>query len=329
MVNLATRASALSLQPGPRRDDEVAPNVVSNRPAMPELSVVVASVEASQSIDACLDSMRNALADTDAELLVVDASGDSTAARVEERGIALLRCAPGTLTPDLWAEGIRRSRGRVVALTTGHCIVAPGWGRALVEAIHGTVVGAAGSLGLAPGAGLIDWAVFYLRYSEFIGFTNVSVDDVPSIPADNAGYDGESVRAYSASHAHGFWEVDFHRIERSRGRVLAFRSGAFAMFGRSFPFRTILRHRFAHGRHSGVWRLTVGDSSRARTLVSFPLVPFLLMSRIARRVVRQRHHRLRFLASAPIGFALATAWACGEAWGAMVDVRKRAGESAA
>jgi hypothetical protein len=296
---------------------------------MPELSVVVATVEASRSIDACLDSMRNALADTDAELLVVDASGDSTAARVGKRGVAVLRCTPGTLTPELWAEGIRRSRGRVVALTTGHCTVAPGWAKALVEAVHGTVVGAAGSLGLAPSAGLIDWAVFYLRYSEFLRFTNVNVDDVPSIPADNAAYDGESVRAYLASRAQGFWEVDFHRIERSRGRVLAFRGGAFATFGRSFPFGTILRHRFAHGRHSGAWRLAVGDSSRGRTLASFPLVPFLLMSRIARRVVGQRHHRLRFLASSPIGFALATAWACGEAWGAMADGGNRAGESAA
>ena len=83
-----------------------------------DVAVVIASVESSRSIKACLDSVRAALLGARAEVLVVDASRDHSGDIAErELGSAnVVRCAPGTLTPELWAVGIARSAGRVVAM---------------------------------------------------------------------------------------------------------------------------------------------------------------------------------------------------------------------
>ena len=283
------------------------------------LSIVVASVDSARSIDECIRRLRASLDGINAELIVVDASRDGTAEMVVQLGgyDALIRLPAGTLTPELWAAGIARSRGRVVALTTGHCHVPREWARALVERVDTRVIGAAGALELADGTTMVDWAVYYLRYSEFIPYVNRTDDQVRAIPADNAAYDGDAIRTYTAATTAGFWEVDFHRSALGAGKSLAFVAAATARLGRSFPLMTIAAHRFAHGRHSGSWRVWTGTSSAVRSVLAAPLVPLVLAVRIARRVLRVRGHRLRFIASMPVFLLLAVCWAMGEAWGAL------------
>ena len=294
--------------------------IISTIPAARSVSVVVATVDSVRSIRDCLQRLRQTLEGSDSEIIVVDASRDGTADVVAEVGgySELIRLPFGTLTPDLWAAGIARSRGRVVGLTTGHCLVPQPWAQVLAERIgSNSVVGAAGALDLDDAAGVLDWAVFYLRYSEFIPFVNRSGEHVHTIPADNAAYDGGDIRRYIESTAAGFWEVDFHRSARAAGKSLAFVAAGTALFGRSFPFMTIAAHRFAHGRHSGSWRVQTGASTAIRSVLAAPLVPFVLAVRTARRVSRVRRHLTRFLASLPIFFVLAASWAAGEAWGAV------------
>jgi len=283
------------------------------------LSVVVASVDSARSINECLRGLHESLNGMNAELIVVDASRDGTRDMVVEIGgyDVLIRLPAGTLTPELWAAGIARSRGRVVALTTGHCLVPRAWGRSLAERVDTKVIGAAGALELADGTTMVDWAVYYLRYSEFIPFVNRTDDQVRAIPADNAAYDGDAIRTYTTATAAGFWEVDFHRSALGAGKSLAFVAAATARFGRSFPLMTIAAHRFAHGRHSGSWRVGTGTSSAVRSVLVAPLVPLVLAARTARRVIGVRGHRFRFMASLPVFLLLALCWAMGEAWGAV------------
>lgn len=289
-----------------------------SRSERPAISVVVASVDAARSIEECLKAIVSTLEGTEAEVIVADASADRTAEVVEKQGVGTLVQFPaGMLTPDLWAEGIRRSTGRTVALTTGHCLVPRDWARALIATVNDGVIGAAGALELADDTGPVDWAVYYLRYSEFIPYVGRNRDGVMAIPADNAAYDGDAVREYATASDEGFWEVDFHRSALGDGKSLAFVAAATARFSRSFPFMTIAAHRFAHGRHSGSWRARTGASSTTRSLLAAPLVPFILAARTARRVLRVKGHRARFVASLPVFLALAASWAAGEAWGAI------------
>ena len=285
----------------------------------PEVSVVIASVESARSIESCIDSVRQALTGMRSELLVVDASRDASAEIAEKQlgSTRVLRCTRGTLTPALWAAGIARSTGRVVALTTGHFAVEANWMVSLASAIDAGETGAAGRVDLADGTTITDWAVFYLRYSEFLNEPRQLERGVPGIPADNAAYDGDAIRRFVTSTEGGFWEVEFHREIHAAGGSLAMVRGATARYGRSFPFLTIAVHRFQHGRHAGAWRVSRRIRSATAIVAASPLVPFALAARAWRRVRSVGPHRSRFLRALPMFIVLATMWAVGEAVGAM------------
>lgn len=286
---------------------------------MIEISVIIASVESAHSIERCIESVRDAVAGRTSEIVVVDASRDASADIAKRTaGTALvMRCAPGTLTPELWAEGIARSKGRVIALTTGHFVVEPTWVRSLESALEEGQAGVAGRIDLESETSVTDWAVFYLRYSEFLNEPAEMRRGVPGIPADNAAYDGDAIRRFVTTSDDGFWEVEFHRQLHASGRSLAVVPGATARYARSFPLGTIARHRFHHGRHSGAWRVMHNDRSSATVVAVAPLVPFALAARVWRRVRPLASHRGRFLRALPTFLALATCWAIGEAVGAV------------
>jgi len=286
---------------------------------MLDVSVIIASVESARSIGRCIESVRAALEGKCSEVIVVDASRD-TSADIAERNLgraAVIRCVSGTLTPDLWATGIARSTGRVIALTTGHFEVGQTWVENLESALREGHTGAAGRLDLGDATSVTDWAVFYLRYSEFLLEPKQVCRDVPGIPADNAAYDGEAIRRFVMNSDDGFWEVEFHRQLHAAGGSLAVVPGATARYGRSFPFSTIARHRFHHGRHAGAWRTSRAGRSPAMIIAATPLVPFALALRAWRRVRPMVEHRGRFLRALPAFLVLAGCWAVGEAVGAV------------
>ena len=290
-----------------------------------DVSVIIASVESAWSIRSCVESVRAALGERRSEVIVVDASRDASADIAERLlgGAPVIRCAPGTLAPELWAEGIARSTGRVVVLTTGHFVVGPTWVESLTAALEEGETGAAGRMDLANETSVTDWAVFYLRDSEFLSEPEQLRRGVTGIPADNAAYDGEAIRRFVKTSNDGFWEVEFHRQLRGAGASLAIVPGATAQYARSFPLSTIARHRFHHGRHAGAWRVSTGERSRAAIVALSPLVPAALALRTWRRVRSAALHRGRFLRAMPAFLALAAMWAVGEAVGAITGAPGR------
>jgi hypothetical protein len=291
---------------------------------------VVGSIESERSIDRCLSSVERACRTLASELIVVDASRDRTAERARVRDdVTVVTRPPGTLVPDLWAEGIGRSKGRWVALTTGHCTVSPGWATALTGALREGASGAGAGLRPNPDVGATDRAVFHLRYGAFLGLTGGVRRTVDDLPGDNAAYVGDELRAFlEARPGRGFWEIEYHAEVRDRGGRLVAVPEATAGFGPAFPFGTILHHRFVHGRHHGGWRVREDGQSRWRVLLPAPLVPFVLLGRAARRSLRHPEHRRSLLVGAAPFLALSAAWAAGEAVGAVdADAAPRNGEA--
>lgn len=284
-----------------------------------DLSIVIASIDASRTIGECIRRFEHSCAGLRAELIVVDASRDDSAGWVEARGgTTLVRCAYGTLAPVLWAEGYRRSTGRVVAFTTAHCLAVAGWAQAMTDAIARGASGAGGPLVIAPGSRPLDWAIFFLRYSAFMPATLGDGRIMGEIAGDNAAYARAALDRHADTFADGFWEVDFHRSLRADGGWLAAVPDAQVLFGPSFRLRTIVAHRFAHGRQFGAGRAR-GGRPRWMLALSAPAVPAILLTRAARRVWQDRASRARFVAALPWFMLLASAWAAGEAWGGLLD----------
>lgn len=278
------------------------------------LSVIVGSLDAAGTMRECLSALQAACEGIDAEILVADASADESARLAREAlpAARVLTLPVGTLVPALWGAGLREARGRVVAFTIAQCVVERGWARALLEGIQAGAAGVGGRLDVRRGTSATGRATFYLRYSAWL-----SVPDGPAheIAGDNAAYDHESLRAVRDSSGAPFWEVEAHARLRTAGRTLAIHPGATAWFTDDTPLGTMAARRFAHGRHSGSFRVRSGIRTRWQMVIGAPLVPIVLLLRVGRRVARAPGHLMGFVTSLGAFFVLATAWAAGEALG--------------
>jgi len=310
------------------------PSPVADSVKAPQVSVIVATTDAAASIDECLRSVQLSLAGLDSELIVVDASRDGTADRVERDfpGVPVIRMPPGTLAPRLWSAGLAQARGDRIAFMTGHSAVVPGWIAALIGALREGAAGAGGPIVLKENSSLTDAAIYFLRYSAFMPTSRDSPYPAAEIAGDNSMYRGELLRSHMASFADGFWEVPFHSILRSQGETLATVPAATIDFGQSFSLGAISSQRFEHGRHFGKWRVSEGGLGKARIMLATPVVPFVLMTRILRRAIAtgaatqadlhaaaSRPQRLRLgrlVAASPLILWLGACWAFGEARGA-------------
>jgi hypothetical protein len=288
-------------------------------PANPacELSIVVGSLDAAALLHECGAALAAACRGLDAEILIVEATDPAAAERARER-VPIARVLPmprGTLVPALWGHGLSEARGRVVAFTIAHCVVAEGWARSLLAAIASGAAGAGGPLALRAGVAATGRATYYLRYSAWLG---LPAGPAREIPGDNAAYDHAALRAVRAQSGDAFWEVEAHAKLRALGRTLLVHPEAIAWFGDDTPLTAMAARRFQHGRHSGAFRVREGVRTRWQVVLAAPLVPFVLLSRVARRVARAPGHATSFATSLGAFLVLAGAWAAGEAVGAFM-----------
>jgi hypothetical protein len=281
-----------------------------------ELSVVVGSVDAADSIQRCLQALAVACRGVDAEILVVDASRDGTAeiARAELPGIRLWTLPHETLVPVLWGAGLRAARGRVVAFTIPECVVDPTWARAMLDGVAAGAAGVGGPIALAGRAPATTRATFYLRYSSWLGRRAGVVDE---IAGDNAGYDHDALLMARDRLADGFWEIDVHARFRELGKHLTMDERAIASFAGGPSLAVMAGRRFAHGRHSGGYRVRQGIRPRWQMVLGAPLVPAVLFLRVARRVASAPSHWSSFLTASGAFLVLASAWALGEMVGGL------------
>ncbi|MBK5298315.1 MAG: hypothetical protein JJE40_14250 [Vicinamibacteria bacterium] len=270
------------------------------------------------SLERCVAALDRACTDLHAEIVVVQAT-DSPAdpAPASCTPLRTLHVRAGALVPQLWKHGFDVTRGECVAFTLANCEVSEGWAREMLSALHAEAAGVGGPIECAPDLGLVDRAVYYLRYSAFLPSRVVDGLVSGEIPGDNAAYRHEALARHRDAIADGFFEVLFHVRLRRDGATLCMRRGAAARFWGGVSLRDAIRHRFAHGRHFGAWRVSEGQRSWWQIGLAAPVVPFLLALRAAGRVVNSTARRWHFVSALPAFLVIASAWAAGEAFGAV------------
>jgi hypothetical protein len=193
-------------------------------------------------------------------------------------------------------------------------VVDASWGDTLLTAIRNGAAGAAGEIRVAAGAPVGVRAVYLLRYSAYA--PPLAAGPVRDIPADNAAY-ARTALDLVPDLGDGFWEAELHRRLPPEAGPLVLVHGAAATLIAAPPPLAFLRQRFHHGRHFGAFRVASGADSALGIVLRAPLVPAVLVWRIARRCVARPGLRLSFLTCLPLLGAFATAWAIGEVVGAL------------
>jgi hypothetical protein len=223
--------------------------------------------------------------------------------------------------PHLWRDGIRESRGRIVALTNSTMVPADDW-LASIERQHRSHDVVAGAIEPWSRLRLSDWAEYLCRYSPDM----LPFDDHESVdlPGDNVSYKRELLERASGVYRDGFWEPAVHRWLAASGTRLWHSPELVVRQGRSGGPAAFVRQRLRHGRSRG--RRQGAELSAARNLlgiVASPAVPLLLTLRIVRQAAARRRLRARVAAALPYILLFNAAWALGEAFGHLEALRSR------
>ena len=144
------------------------------------------------------------------------------------------------MTPRLWAAGMDIATGAIVAITTSHFLPAPDYEAAILSSHQRLDAGGIGGRIEPPiGNGPVAWAVYLLRYSEYLGLAaRPSVED---FAGDNGSYKTSTLAGYRDQiRAKGFWEHELHQQMSRDGIILVYDPTIEVRQAVAFPFLAVV-----------------------------------------------------------------------------------------
>src|SRR5229473_7226507 len=292
---------------------------MSDKQATVELSIVVAVTEGGSLLGSCLTALEAQISGIAAEILVIDGTKSGAAASWSPNSgsVRILRLPAQSEVPTLWQAGIDASRGGIIALLVDSCIPRREWVRQILRTHQADCAVIGGAIDLAPRLGTVDSAIYFCRYSRYMPpFAATFLDD---LPGNNCSYKRAALTSVQEEWADGFWETFVHRKMRARGDRLLCVPEILVHCVESASGLSFLRVRFNHGRRFAARRAkNMSRKQRALRALVFPLVPFVMLFRIAKRVWERRRYRAKFLSCVPLMLVFLTAWSAGEFLGYLV-----------
>ena len=266
---------------------------------IPELSVVIASVNG-------WDLLRPTLRSIDAlperariEVVVVEAVGGATRenARNHEPPVVLIESRRLPI-PRLRYQGVIGSRGALVAILEDHAEVSADWARSVLEA-HRSSWGAVGGAVENGGVGLVDWAVFFCEYAPYMN--PVAQGETDDLPGNNIAYK----RPHLLGHAHllddGKWESWINDRLRRDGVPIASDRRMVVRHIKPFRLGYFLRQRFHFARsYAGMRRADQSYTKRWVYGIGSLALPLILLVRVTRTVLGKRRQLGRFAICLPL-----------------------------
>jgi len=289
---------------------------MSNNQETIEISIVVAVLKGGTILGSCLAALEAQISGIAAEILIVDGTKSGIVAGCSPGSGAtrILRLPAQPEVPVLWQAGINASRGAVIALLVDSCIPGREWVQQILRAHQADCAVIGGAIDLAPTLGTVDSAIYFCRYSHYmLPFTAASLDD---LPGNNCSYKRAALAGLQDEMADGFWETFVHRSMRARGDRLLCLPDILVHYVGSASGVSFLRVRFRHGCKFAARRAKELNSwQRTVRALAFPVVPFVMLSKIATRVWEKPRYRATFFSCAPLLLAFLTAWSMGECVG--------------
>jgi GT2 family glycosyltransferase len=285
----------------------------------PLVSVVIACVNGLPAIAECLEHLTRQEGSVEAELLVVDRCGEQTRSVLRSRfpGAQVIAAEPGTSIPALRAVGMARARGRMVAILEDHCNVDRRWLQTIERAHREGHQAIGGAVANGARERIVDWAVFFCEYAKFMPPVPRGV--VHEITGNNSVYDREVLaRLGSELHAE-VWESFLHQRMRELGVPFWSEPDLLVSHKKEFGFGYFLSQRYHYSRSFAGTRMQRASVwKRLAYACAMPLLPGLLMARMARLVASKPGHGALFLKATPVIATFLVSWAWGEAVGALL-----------
>jgi GT2 family glycosyltransferase len=281
---------------------------------VPQVSVVIASVNGLPYPLDCLKALSNQEGGVATEVIVADCTGPVTVAAIQEHypQATILAFNEQKSVPWLRSAGIQAARAQLVAVTEDHCVPRPDWLSRLVKVSERTGWAAVGG-GVENDSTerLVDWAVYFCEYS---GLMNpVPAGPTATIPGMNVVYDLDQLAPVREVFAEGLWENFLHDRIRAAGYTIGLDPSIVVGHKKRFTVRMFLAERYYYSRAFGGYRAH-GAPLRRRLgwAATMPLLPALIVARVARNVLCRRRHTGWFVKALPLVLLFSLTWTVGE-----------------
>lgn len=224
---------------------------------------------------------------------------------------------------ELRTWGIRASRGEIVGFLEDHEVPDPHWCRRVADA-HGEDVAAVGG---AIENGIdkpLNWAVYFCDFGQY---QNPVAAGCSAVASDaNVSYKRRALDAIIPVWRETYYEPAVNGAIIKRAGPLVLSPDVIVYQRRPLKFAGALAERFVWGRSYGANRRKRRQGPhRVAYLLALPLLPPLLLARMARRVIAKRRKIGAFVKALPITAVLVSSWCAGEIvgyWTGRHDARR-------
>jgi SAM-dependent methyltransferase/glycosyltransferase involved in cell wall biosynthesis len=289
-------------------------------PAEPPLvSVIIPCVNGLPGIGDCLQCLIDQEGAQPLDIVVVDRCGESTRAVIRSRfpQVSILAVNGSASIPAMRALGIAHAKGDKVAIIEDHCMAQRGWLRAIERAHRAGYQAVGGTVENGNQERLVDQAVFLCEYAPFM--SPVASGRVQAIPGNNAAYDRALFEQLQPELRGEFWESFWHDRMKELGVEFYSDPEMVIVHDKHFGYCYFLRQRYLYSRSFAGARLKGSPWwKKVAYTCATPLLPPLLLGRLAATVARKRHHAKQFICSLPLLLTFVVAWAIGEGAGAVL-----------
>lgn len=281
---------------------------------MRTISVVIASKVGAPFIDQCLDSIRNEVSTLDAEAIVVTPRSGDYVRRLQLKypWVTVISDPAVTGVPALRRRGVEAASGQSVAIIEEHCSAAPDWLRQALGALARDRCAAVGGAITDYGYDrLRDWVVYFIEYNSSL--PPVSAGETLNLNDANIAYPRQLLLDYRHLLDDGYWPMTLHPTLAAEGHRLVSVPEMVVYHRGPFDFFYYLHQRFLFSRaFAGVRARHQSPARRLAYLVAAPVVPLMLIGRMAKTVFSKRRRIPEFVRTLPLIVPAVTVLVAGE-----------------
>jgi glycosyltransferase involved in cell wall biosynthesis len=285
-------------------------------PSKPQLSVVIASFNASRTIAACLESLENQKTDKSFEIIVVDSSTDGTAELVEKGfpEVRLYRFPERKFCGDARNWGISVARGGIIAFIDADCTADSNWVDEILKAHRSPYLAIGGAIANGGSSSVVGWAAYFCEFSQWMPNTSATwLDDVAGA---NMSYKREIFDEFGPFIEGTYCsDTEFHWRLGRMGHRLRFVSSILISHHGIDDFSRFVRHEYYHGRDFARVRVRGQNFSvlrRSLYATLFFLIPAKLFLEIGLSNFKNRIYLSAFLKASPLLILGLASWSLGE-----------------
>jgi len=291
---------------------------------MPDLSIVIPSVNGFEDLEGCLRAIEDQRKDADVEAVVVDRLGEPLRSRVRESfPWARVVDVERTMSiPEMRRIGFSAATAPVIGVIEDHVIVRRGWAREVLETIAEGADVVGGPIENAATDTVMDWAAFLCEYSHCL--PPLPAGEVVELPGNNIAYTRRILDAHASVIAEHKWENRLHEAIREGGTPLICRPGLIVDHKKHFTLLEYLSLRYQYSRsYAGARIEGASPVKRAAFAIGTLVLPPVLFYRTVSQIHSRRRHTRHLLRSLPYLAVFVSVWA----WGELVGYVAGAGNS--